>query len=96
MCNLGEELAVTARNVTTLVDGLESERLVRRAPHPTDRRATMVELTDAGFAIAEKMLGPFHEQVTGLFRDLAEEDRRELLRLMEALLAALRKRGQVC
>jgi DNA-binding MarR family transcriptional regulator len=96
MCGLSDALGVTARNVTTLVDGLESEGLVRRAPHPTDRRATVIELTPEGFALAEKMLGPFHAQVTGLFRDLPEEDCRELVRLMEAVLAALRRRGQAC
>ncbi len=96
MCDLGDELGTTPRNVTTLVDGLEEEGLVRRVPHPTDRRATVVELTPPGFATAEKVLGPFHEQITGLFRDLPERDRRELLRLMEALLAGLRRRGQAC
>jgi DNA-binding MarR family transcriptional regulator len=96
MCDLGEELGVTARNVTTLVDGLESEALVRRAPHPTDRRATVVELTPAGFEMAEKLLGPFHAQLTGLFRDLPEGDQRELVRLLETLLTALRQRGQGC
>jgi DNA-binding MarR family transcriptional regulator len=96
MCGLSDELGVTARNVTTLVDGLEEEGLVRRLPHPSDRRATVIELTPQGFAMADKMLGPFHEQITGLFRDLPEADRRELLRLMEAVLAALRRRGQDC
>ena len=96
MCDLGDELGTTPRNVTTLVDGLEEEGLVRRVPPPTDRRATVVELTPQGFATAEKVLGPFHEQITGLFRELPERDRRELLRLMEALLAGLRRRGQPC
>src|ERR1700683_4595794 len=45
MTNLGDQLGVTARNVTALVDALESEGLVRRTPHPTDRRATVIELT---------------------------------------------------
>jgi DNA-binding MarR family transcriptional regulator len=96
MCDLGDELGVTPRNVTTLVDGLEAEGLVRRAAHPTDRRATVVELTARGLKVADKLLGPFHEQMVGLFRDLPERDRRELLRLIEALLAGLRRRGQSC
>jgi DNA-binding MarR family transcriptional regulator len=96
MCDLGDELGVTARNVTTLVDALEAEGLVRRSPHPTDRRATMVELTPPGFEMAERLLGPFHEQLTGLFRDLPEGDRQQLLRLMEALMTGLRRRGQAC
>lgn len=96
MCDLSDELGVTPRNVTTLVDGLEEEGLVRRVPHPSDRRATVIELTPPGFAIADQMLGPFHEQITGLFRELSERDRRELVRLMESLLDGLRRRGQSC
>src|SRR5919202_4091143 len=54
MSDLGEELGVTPRNVTKLVDELEAEGLVRRLPHPSDRRATLLELTEQGRAkIAE-------------------------------------------
>jgi DNA-binding MarR family transcriptional regulator len=96
MCDLGGELGVTARNVTTLVDGLEAEGLVRRAAHPTDRRATVVELTPSGFELAERLLGPFHQQLTSLFRDLPEGDQRALAHLLETLLDAVRRRGQGC
>src|ERR1700674_3672138 len=47
MADLASGLDVTPRNVTTLVDGLERDGLVRRRPHPTDRRATVIELTDS-------------------------------------------------
>ncbi|MDA8330564.1 MAG: MarR family transcriptional regulator [Candidatus Dormibacteraeota bacterium] len=45
-------LRVTPRNITGLVDALEGEGLVIRAPHPSDRRATLVSLTEAGTALA--------------------------------------------
>ncbi|WP_243059775.1 MarR family winged helix-turn-helix transcriptional regulator [Nocardioides sp. SR21] len=45
---LAEALDVTPRNVTGLVDGLSASGHVTRQPHPTDRRATRVTLTDAG------------------------------------------------
>jgi DNA-binding MarR family transcriptional regulator len=48
---LSSALGVSPRNVTGLVDALEAERLVARAPHPTDRRATLVALTDQGSSI---------------------------------------------
>jgi DNA-binding MarR family transcriptional regulator len=93
MCDLGEQLGVTPRNVTTLVDGLEQEGLVRRVPHATDRRATVIELTAQGGERAGQLLGPFHEKLVGLFGGLAKADQDELLRLMQALLDALRRRG---
>jgi DNA-binding MarR family transcriptional regulator len=94
MSDLGDELGMTARYVTTLVDGLESEGLVRRAPHPTDRRATVIELTAAGTATGSALLRSFTEKTAALFRDLSEADQAELLRLVDALIAALQKRGQ--
>jgi DNA-binding MarR family transcriptional regulator len=93
MSELSGELGVTARNVTTLVDGLAGEGLVRRAPHPTDRRATVIELTARGKATASATLQSFTEKTAALFRDLPEADQGELLRLVDALLAALQKRG---
>src|SRR3954452_13079407 len=50
MCDLGEKLGVTPRQVTNLVDALEAEGLVRRTAHPTDRRATVIEITGHGVA----------------------------------------------
>lgn len=46
MRELKKELGVTATNVTALVDSLEKDGLVVRTRHPTDRRATVIELSD--------------------------------------------------
>lgn len=53
----GQALRCTPRHVTALVDALESRGLVRRDPHPTDRRATLVSLTESGAAAAAQMAG---------------------------------------
>ncbi|MDA8147260.1 MAG: MarR family transcriptional regulator [Actinomycetota bacterium] len=44
----GERLQVHPASVTNVVDRLESQGLVRRLPHPTDRRTTLVEILPAG------------------------------------------------
>jgi DNA-binding MarR family transcriptional regulator len=46
--SLAAALRVTPRNVTGLVDALGAAGYVRRQPHPTDRRATLVTLTELG------------------------------------------------
>ncbi|WP_394551720.1 MarR family winged helix-turn-helix transcriptional regulator [Agromyces sp. MMS24-JH15] len=43
---LAAALEVSPRNVTGLVDALEAGGYVRRTPHPRDRRAVLVVLTD--------------------------------------------------
>ncbi|MGY1887377.1 MarR family winged helix-turn-helix transcriptional regulator [Blastococcus sp. SYSU DS0753] len=45
---LATALGVTPRNITGLVDALEERGYVRREPHPTDRRITLVTLTELG------------------------------------------------
>jgi DNA-binding MarR family transcriptional regulator len=54
MARIGERLQVHPASVTNAVDRLEAQGLVRRTPHPSDRRATLVELTDDGRAVAAK------------------------------------------
>lgn len=45
---MGERLQLHPTSVTNIVDRLERDELVRRRPHPTDRRTTLVEITDNG------------------------------------------------
>jgi DNA-binding MarR family transcriptional regulator len=45
---MGERLMIHPTSVTNIVDRLEAQGLVRRADHPTDRRTTLCEITDAG------------------------------------------------
>ena len=54
LSKVGDRLQVHPASVTNAVDRLEGQGFVRRAPHPTDRRTTLVELTDAGGAVAAK------------------------------------------
>lgn len=93
MSGLSGDLGVTPRNVTALVDALEEDGLVRRKPHPTDRRATVIEMTGEGEQTCESTLACHAEAAAELFDDLSEEERRELLGALEKLRGALKRRG---
>ena len=54
MRELAAALGIEAPNATVVVDDLESSGLVRRRPHPTDRRAKLVEATRKGKALARR------------------------------------------
>lgn len=71
---LADELRVSPRNITGLVDGLEESALVARRPHPTDRRATLVGLTDVGARLADDMARGQKELADGLFGGLPESE----------------------
>ena len=82
MNELSAEIDVTPRYVTKLVIALESEGLVKRTPHATDGRATVVALTPKGSSLGVLMSGPHQEQVARLFACLKEQERTQLLRLL--------------
>lgn len=93
MTELAGCLAVTPRNVTVLVDGLEREGLVRRRPHPDDRRATIVELTDEGGALLDAAFEQHAARAGALFEALRREDQTALLALIRRLTDELVARG---
>jgi DNA-binding MarR family transcriptional regulator len=86
MRNLGDQLGVSPRNMTAMVDALEDAGLVVRQPHPTDRRATLVELTASGRHEADQVLGPRLEAMAELFEGFSAAEQ-------EAFSTALRRLG---
>lgn len=48
MTRMGALLQVHPTSVTSAVDRLEAQGYVARLPHPTDRRAVLASITDAG------------------------------------------------
>ena len=85
MSDLKEELGVTATNITALIDSLEKDGLVARREHPTDRRATFIELLPK--AKNEMALGctAYKNRVAELFSDLSETECKEVFKTLEKL-----------
>src|SRR3954464_3716508 len=54
MGELATALGIDRPNATVVVDDLEALGLVRRRPHPTDRRAKVVEATRKGKEMARR------------------------------------------
>ena len=54
MSELAEALGIDRSNATVVVDDLEAQGFVRRTPHPTDRRAKVVEATAKGKRLAAR------------------------------------------
>jgi DNA-binding MarR family transcriptional regulator len=54
MGELAAALEIDPANATSVVNELEAMGLVRRQPHPTDRRAKVVEPTRKGKALARR------------------------------------------
>jgi DNA-binding MarR family transcriptional regulator len=81
---IAEQLAADPPYVTLIVDDLEQRGLVRRTPHPDDRRAKLVQPTTAGRAAAaraEAILG----EPPAVLRELPAEDLTALARALERM-----------
>lgn len=80
---LADRMKCDPSSVTYVVDRLEEADLVTRTPHPTDRRAKVLVLTDAGEQARTALLTDFRESSV-----LSRLDETELAQL-EALLGKL-------
>ena len=63
MTKMGALLQVHPTSVTSAVDRLESQGFVERLPHPTDRRAVLASITEAGTARAMAATAALNGQV---------------------------------
>jgi DNA-binding MarR family transcriptional regulator len=70
---LADALEVSPRTIAGLVDGLVATGFVTREPHPTDRRATLVSVTDHGARTVEAMARGPQELAQMLFADMPIE-----------------------
>lgn len=89
MKSLADTLGLSARNMTAVADSLEGEGLLRRVAHPTDRRATMLELTADGLAAADASLVPRLAEISRLFDELSPSARDALRGTLATLVAAM-------
>ena len=101
---LATALKVSPRNVTGLVDALEAGNFVTRQPHPTDRRATLVTLTDRGrqvmtemeqqrSQIAAELVADLDPVQLEIFRQGLDSVATRLQALTQAAIAAERERS---
>lgn len=86
---LGDELHLTPRNMTAIADSLEADGMVARTPHPTDRRATNLELTAAGRDAAAQRLAPRLDRLGRVFDGLPPSRQETLGRTLRELAGVI-------
>jgi len=85
LSDLSEHLHIAARSTTEVVDALESRDLVERRADPSDRRATLVELTEHGTSIVEAIRAARGTEAERVFGRLSQADRAHLARILRKL-----------
>ena len=85
---LGERLSLTSGAITMLVDRLERLGLVRRGPHPTDRRCILLELAPEAAERAPAGLATFHARMSAIAAETRPEHRGALCSFLLAASTA--------
>jgi MarR family transcriptional regulator, 2-MHQ and catechol-resistance regulon repressor len=86
---IAERLVVTTGSMTSLLDNLEKRGLVRRLPHPEDRRKLLIDITPAARVIVDEFLPAFHARERDVVTAaLTTSEQRTLLRLIAKLQQA--------
>lgn len=88
---LSRVLRVTPRNVTGLVDALEADGIAVRKAHPSDRRATLVSLTEKGAALARVLRREQDDFAQRLFDDFGPQELSAFTAVLDRVLARIFK-----
>ncbi len=82
-CEIAHRCGVTRATMTGLLDGLEKSGHVRREAHPTDRRMTIVRLTDFGKQFLFDILPTHFGNVNRIMSGMNERELKSLGKLLE-------------
>jgi DNA-binding MarR family transcriptional regulator len=91
---IADRLLITSGTMTSLLDTLERRGLIRRVPHPGDRRKLLIDITDEARAILDRMLPRVHGASRDAFAVLSDIECLTLTNLLERVqiqLDALRQ-----
>jgi len=83
--DLAERLNVARPTVTVMLQKMERAGLIERRSDEQDQRFVRIYLTEQGRALNDEMRRQLDEMIADVIAPLAEEDQRELVRLLGAL-----------
>lgn len=82
---MGKALDIQRANLVTLLDELETRELVQREMDPNDRRSRVVNLTQDGKQLTEKLFELHELMERDLDKHLGKEQRLQLVELLKAI-----------
>ena len=85
---LGDDLDLRPATASRLSDRLAETGLITRHPSPTNRRATLLELTDAGHAVLDELVSLRRQAFTAVAQRMIDDDRDALLQGAHAFTVA--------
>lgn len=91
---LSEALTISSGGMTSRLDRLEKAGLIARRPHPSDRRGTLVTLTQEGRTVIDDLVGAHVGNQRRALAGLGADDQHSLNGLVAKLIAGLAEGGE--
>jgi MarR family 2-MHQ and catechol resistance regulon transcriptional repressor len=85
---LRHRLQTSKANATEVVSTLQQRGFVTRRRPPTDRRMVLVDITETGAELVDRLFPEHTERVTQAFSVLDEDEKRSLTEICRKLAAA--------
>jgi DNA-binding MarR family transcriptional regulator len=89
MSRVAGRLQVSPRTITDLVDGLEADGYLERSRHPTDRRKTVLTVTDQGRTALGAARRERLANAAGFFASLDPDERSTMGRLLDKITSTV-------
>lgn len=86
MVDIALDLGVTGRTLTTMVDSLEKQDLIKREVDMADRRAFQLVLTEKGTELVPRLQTELTQAADAVTAPLSGSDRSQLARLIDRLI----------
>lgn len=88
---IGAQFSMPAYAISRAIDHLEATGLLRRAPHPTSRRAHLIEATKAGRDLGPALFAIVRQVNAAMTAELNDNEKAHLKDILLKLRATLRK-----
>jgi MarR family 2-MHQ and catechol resistance regulon transcriptional repressor len=90
LSGLGERMAVSKANITTLADRMETAALIQRISHRKDRRSTLVVITEKGRQCVESIMPERLKMAKEVFACLSPQEMKAVHEILMRIQTSLR------
>ncbi|MGV9453744.1 MarR family winged helix-turn-helix transcriptional regulator [Streptomyces sp. NPDC003635] len=92
--HVAEEAGISKGTLTGVVRTLQSRGLLRRADHPTDGRLVLLNLTDEGEDLMQRLFPEFNEEEAFVTARLSDSECRGLAESLRSVVLQVEERGE--
>jgi DNA-binding MarR family transcriptional regulator len=88
---LADEVYLTRSTMTGNLDALQGKGLIERESHPSDRRSTLIKITDNGIEFCKKAMPKRYSDILKVTSSLTSDERNQMKKIYKKLLNVIKK-----